>query len=62
MLVVSENGKDNEEIKQRVGLERRSIMRLKRIWWHKEVPNGRKRRIRSTIVKSIILYALKLGV
>lgn len=53
---LTNDGKDTEEIKQRVSQGRRTIKRLNGIWWHEEISRGRKKKIYDAIIKSILLY------
>lgn len=53
---IQKDGKDEEEIRQRIGQGRRGIKRLNGIWWSKEITKKRKYNIYNTVIKSIVLY------
>lgn len=53
---ITKDGKDSEEIKQRIGLGRRAVRRLNGVWWQKEITRGRKKHICNIIVESNMLY------
>ena len=53
---IKQDGRDTDEIKERVGMGRRAMERLNGIWWHDQITRGRKVQIYNTIVKSILLY------
>lgn len=53
---IQDDGKDEKEIRQRIGQGRRGIKRLNGIWWSKEITKKRKYNIYNTVIKSIVLY------
>lgn len=57
---IEKDGRDEKEIRERIGQGRRAIKRLNGIWWNKEISKRRKYNIYNTIVKSIVLYGAEV--
>lgn len=53
---IDKDGRDEREIRERIGQGRRAIKRLNSIWWSREISKQKKYNIYDTVVKSIVTY------